>query len=139
MYNLNCHKRYITILKLYDKRDDFDFPIVKFSLISGNKQNLHSSKYTFHKLSRYYCACAINTDFFCRTRILPNKLLKQSPVDFIFTCTRALWSSSQFLVSISQSKFAPSNCKMISSRSFRDGVRWDGKNLVRILQNLTIT
>jgi hypothetical protein len=63
--------------KLYDKRDDFTFPIVKFPFISSNI--LASSAYGVYisQLIRFSRDCAQYIDFLDRSQLLTQKLLKQ--------------------------------------------------------------
>ena len=65
---------------LYDKRDDFTFPIVDFLFISNNISA--SPAYVVYILHfiRYSRACAQYSDFLDRAQLLTQKLLKQGYV-----------------------------------------------------------
>ena len=58
------HKKKIDIrgrlnTKIYDKRDDFDFPIVNFSFLSGNISEAPAYGVYISQLIRYSRACDI--------------------------------------------------------------------------------
>jgi hypothetical protein len=65
---------------LYDKRDDFTFPIVDFLFISNNIPA--SPAYVVYILHfiRYSRVCAQYSDFLDRAQLLTQKLLKQGYV-----------------------------------------------------------
>jgi predicted O-linked N-acetylglucosamine transferase (SPINDLY family) len=65
---------------LYDKRDDFTFPIVDFLFISNNITA--SPAYVVYILHfiRYSRACAQYSDFLDRAQLLTQKLLEQGYV-----------------------------------------------------------
>ena len=66
--------------KLYDKRDDFDFPIVNFPFLSGNIPEAPAYGVYISQLIRYSRACEVYNDFIDRARLLTEKLLKQGYV-----------------------------------------------------------
>ena len=50
--------------RLYDKRDDFDFPIVNFPFLSSNIPALPAFGVFISQLIRYARACTTYKDFF---------------------------------------------------------------------------
>ena len=60
--------------RLYDKRDDFNFPIVNFPFLSSN---IPSVPAYVSKLIRYARACSNYQDFIERGKLLNTKLLRQ--------------------------------------------------------------
>ena len=67
--------------KLYDKRDDFTFPIVNFPFVSSNMSasSLVYGGYISQLIS-YSRACAQYNDFLDRAQLLTQKLLNQGYV-----------------------------------------------------------
>ena len=63
--------------KLYDKRDDFDFPIVNFPFLDSNIPASPSYGIYMSQLIRYSRACSRYQDFLDRCRLLTNKLITQ--------------------------------------------------------------
>jgi hypothetical protein len=63
--------------KLYDKRDDFNFPIVTFSFICSNIQVAPAYWVCISQLIRYSRACGCYQDFIDRGLLLTRKLLNQ--------------------------------------------------------------
>ena len=63
--------------KLYDKRDDFTFPIVNFPFLCGNIPAAPAYGVYISQLIRYSRACDVYHDFLSRARLLTNKLLTQ--------------------------------------------------------------
>ena len=63
--------------KLYDKHDDFIFPIVKFPFMSSNIPPSPAYGVYILQLIRYSRACAQYSDFIDRVQLLTQKLLKQ--------------------------------------------------------------
>jgi hypothetical protein len=61
--------------KLYDKRDDFNFPIVKFSFICSNIPAAPAYGVYISQLMRYSTACGSYRDFLDRGLLLTMKLL----------------------------------------------------------------
>ena len=59
--------------KIYDKRDDFDFDIVKFPFLDGNVP----SRPYISQLIRFARVCCHVDDFNTRNKCLTAKLLKQ--------------------------------------------------------------
>ena len=65
---------------LYDKRDDFDFPIVNFPFLSGNTPEALVYGVYISQLIRYSRACDIYLDFIDKARLSTQKLLNQGYV-----------------------------------------------------------
>ena len=63
--------------KLYDKRDDFDFPIVNFPFLSSNIPASSAYGVYISQLIRYARACVKYSDFLERGQLLSQKLLSQ--------------------------------------------------------------
>ena len=63
--------------KLYDKRDDFNFPIVNFPFLSSNIPESPAYGVFISQLIRYARACSSYSDFTFRGKALAAKLLKQ--------------------------------------------------------------
>ena len=63
--------------KLYDKRDDFNFPIVNFPFLSSNIPASPAYGVYISQLIRYARACVNYQDFLDRARLLSQKLLSQ--------------------------------------------------------------
>ena len=63
--------------KLYDKRDDFDFPIVNFPFLSSNIPASPAYGVYISQLIRYARACVKYSDFLERGQLLSQKLLSQ--------------------------------------------------------------
>ena len=63
--------------KLYDKRDDFNFPIVNFPFLSSNIPAAPAYGVYVSQLIRYSRACASYSDFLDRALLLTRKLLNQ--------------------------------------------------------------
>ena len=66
--------------KLYDKHNDFTFPIVNFPFISSNISALPAYGVYISQLIGYSRACVQYSDFLDRTHLLTQKLLKQGYV-----------------------------------------------------------
>jgi hypothetical protein len=66
--------------KLYDKYDDFIFPIVNFLFISSNIPASPAYGVYISQLVHYSRACAQYSDFLDRAQLLTQKLLKQGYV-----------------------------------------------------------
>ena len=64
-------------VKLYDKRDDFDFNIVNFPFLSSNIPQSPAYGVYVSQLIRYACASSAYSDFLVRSRLLTGKLLGQ--------------------------------------------------------------
>ena len=63
--------------RLYDKRDDFSFPIVNFPVLSSNiPASPEYGVYVF-QLIRYARACTYYHEFLARGKLLTDKLLRQ--------------------------------------------------------------
>ena len=67
----------IASTKIYDKRDDFDFDIVKFSYLEGDVPRRTSYGVYVSQLIRVARASLNLTDFNCRNKTLTSKLLRQ--------------------------------------------------------------
>ena len=63
--------------KLYDKRDDFNFPIVNFPFICSNIPAAPAYGVYLSQLIRYFKACGSYQDFLDRGLLLTRKLLNQ--------------------------------------------------------------
>ena len=63
--------------RLYDKRDDFDFPIVNFPYLSSNIPKSPAYGVFVSLLIHYVWVCSKYEDFLFRGFILVSKLLKQ--------------------------------------------------------------
>ena len=63
--------------RLYDKRDDFDFPIVNFPFLSSNIPSAPAYGVYVSQLIRYARACSNYQDFMERGKVLTTKLLSQ--------------------------------------------------------------
>ena len=63
--------------KIYDKRDDFNFPIVNFPFLSSNIPTSPAYGVFVSQLIRYARASSLYTDFLDRSVLLARKLLKQ--------------------------------------------------------------
>ena len=66
--------------KLYDKRDDFTFPIMNFPFLSGNIPAAPAYGVYISQLLRYSRACGVYRDFLDRARLLTDKLMRQGYV-----------------------------------------------------------
>jgi hypothetical protein len=67
--------------KLYDKRDDFTFPIVNFPFISSIITAAPAYGVYISQLIRYSRDCAQYSGFLNRAQLLMKKLLKQGYID----------------------------------------------------------
>ena len=65
------------ITKIYDKRDDFDFPIVNFPFLDGDVPKAPSYGIYISQLVRFCRICTKVSDFNERNQNLTEKLLKQ--------------------------------------------------------------
>ena len=63
--------------KLYDKRDDFNFPIVNFPFLDSNIPSSPAYGVYISQLIRYARACSNYKDFIARCKTLTAKLLNQ--------------------------------------------------------------
>ena len=63
--------------RIYDKRDDFSFPIVNFPFLSSNIPSSPAYGVYMSQMIRYARACSDYVDFKNRGILLTNKLLKQ--------------------------------------------------------------
>ena len=64
-------------VKLYDKRDDFNFNIVNFPFLSSNILKSPAYGFFVSQLIRYARASSLYEDFITRSQLLTSKLLKQ--------------------------------------------------------------
>jgi len=69
--------RGVVFSSIYDKRDNFDFPIVNFPTLTGNIPKKSSYGVFVGELVRYVRACTYYEDFQSRTLPLVKKLKKQ--------------------------------------------------------------
>ena len=67
----------LSVLILYDKRDDFDFAIVNLTFMRSNIPESPAYGVYISQLIRYSRACSDYQDFLIRGRLLTSKLLKQ--------------------------------------------------------------
>ena len=65
------------ITKLYDKRDDFDFTINNFPILTSNIHSKRTHGIIISQLIRYCKVCLFYDDFVNVSKILTTKLLKQ--------------------------------------------------------------
>ena len=63
--------------RLYDKRDDFNFPIVNFPFLNSNIPSASAYGVYGSQLIRYGRACSNYQDFMEREKVLTTKLLSQ--------------------------------------------------------------
>ena len=63
--------------KIYDKRDDFDFPIVNYPYLDGDVPRSTSYGVYISQLIRFARACTSVEDFNVRNKVITEKLLKQ--------------------------------------------------------------
>ena len=63
--------------RLYDKRDDFNFPIVNFPFLSSNIPSAPAYGVYVSQLIRFARACLNYQDFVERGKVLTTKLLSQ--------------------------------------------------------------
>ena len=75
--NLNFDTQERLQVKLYDKRDDFNFPIVNFPFLCSNIPASPAYGVFVSQLIRYGRACSSYDDFVHRSRLLTSKLLTQ--------------------------------------------------------------
>ena len=68
---------YGLLFKIFDKRDDFNFPIVNFPLICSNIPAAPAYGVYISQLIRYSRACGTYQDFLDRGFVLTKKLLNQ--------------------------------------------------------------
>ena len=64
-------------IKIYDKRDDFDFDIVNFPFLDGDVPGRTAYGVYISQLIRFARASSNVSDFSCRNKTLTAKLLKQ--------------------------------------------------------------
>ena len=63
--------------KLYDKRDDFNFPIVNFPCICSNSPAAPAYRVYISQMMRYFRVCGSYQDFFDGGLLLTRKLMNQ--------------------------------------------------------------
>ena len=66
--------------KIYDKRDDFDFPIVNFPFLGSNIPSSPAYGVYISQLIRYCRACSVYGDIVNRAKLLSEKLLSKGYV-----------------------------------------------------------
>jgi len=86
-------KNHQLFYRLYDKRDNFNFPIINFPCLSGNIPTLQSYNVFMSQLIRYGRGCQYAQDFHYRTKILVLKLLNQ-----FFTLVQLQKTYKKFLI-----------------------------------------
>ena len=64
-------------IRLYDKRDEFNFPIIYFPFLNSNIPESSAYAVLVSQLMRYARVCSKYKDFLLRGSILVSKLLKQ--------------------------------------------------------------
>ena len=74
---LEHDKNHDLCVKLYDKRDDFNFPIVNFPFICSNIPASPAYGVYVSQLIRYARACSLYNDFLARSENLTSKLMRQ--------------------------------------------------------------
>jgi hypothetical protein len=77
MFNCNLYSEGRLRTELYDKRDDFNFPIVKFPFIISNIPGAPACSVYISQLIRYSRACGSYQDFLDRGLLLTRQLLDQ--------------------------------------------------------------
>ena len=82
-------------VKLYDKRDDFNFNIVNFPFLSSNIPQSPAYGVYVSQLIRYARASSAYSDFLVRSRLLTSKLLGQgyNRFNLITTCMAVIMIS----------------------------------------------
>ena len=78
-------------VKLYDKRDDFNFDIVNFPFLSSNIPKSPAYGFFVSQLIRYARASSLYEDFIMRSQLLTSKLLEQG-----FTRNRLIATFKKF-------------------------------------------
>ena len=73
------------LLKIYDKRDDFDFDIVNFPFLDGDVPRRASYGVYISQLIRFARVCNHVTDFNARNKSLTAKLLTGVQLMFFFS------------------------------------------------------
>ena len=85
--------------KLYDKRDDFNFPIVNFPFICSNIPAAHAYGEYISQMIRYSRACGSYQDIIVRGLLLTGKLLNQGfPLVKLKSSLRKLYGRHHDLV-----------------------------------------
>ena len=87
--------------RLYDKRDDFNFPIVKFPFLSSNIPSAPAYGVYFSQLIRCARACSNYQDFMERGYVFTTRLLTQgyqktklvATLKTLYTGSKTSWSS----------------------------------------------
>ena len=74
---MDDHLNYRLYMKLYDKRDDFNFHIVNFSFLSSNIPSGPSYGAYISKLIRYSRCCTYYDDFGYRHKLPVDRLFSQ--------------------------------------------------------------
>ena len=75
--NLSITSGIVSSSKIYDKRDDFNYEIVKFPFLDGDAPRSPSYGVYIDQLFRFARVCSNADDFNNRNSILTAKLLKQ--------------------------------------------------------------
>ena len=84
---LEYDQDYRLTTRLYDKRDDFNFPIVNFPFLDSNIPSSPAYGVYISQLIRYSRACSNYHDFLRRTIILTNRLLVQGFIESKLKCS----------------------------------------------------
>ena len=74
---LETDNKGILSTKIYDKRDDFNFPITNFPLLCGNNPSSPTYGFFVSQLIRYSRACSDYKDFLYRCQLLTTRLVSQ--------------------------------------------------------------
>ena len=85
----DCNQKLRT--RLYDKRDDFNFPIINFPFISSNIPAAPAYGVYVSQLIRYARTCSAYQDFVVRSKNLTSKLLDQG-----YTASKLMSSFKKF-------------------------------------------
>jgi hypothetical protein len=91
-------KEGVVFSSIYDKRDNFDFPIVNFPTLTGNIPKKSSYGVFIGELVRYARACTLYEDFLSRALLLVNKLKTQFFTDRLLKLTWISFCDSHILL-----------------------------------------
>ena len=80
--------------RLYDKRDNFNFPIVNFQFLSSNIPSAPAYGVYVSQLIRYARACSNYQDFMERGKVLTTRLFGQGYQKTKLVATEVLWKTS---------------------------------------------
>ena len=98
--------------KIYDKRDDFNFPIVNFPFLSSNIPSSPAYGVFTSQLIRYARASSLYKDFIDRSMLLAKKLLTQGyQMPKLISSLKRLYGRHHVIVDNTMSRFQ--KCLMI--------------------------